>query len=160
MELTQILVVGDLNRSSRFYQDVLGAEPFREYRGTSAVLRLLGNWILLVTGGPPTADKPSVSFAPPADPDLVSRAWTIRVPDCRAAYQTLGERGAQFLTPPVERESEIRCFLRDPDGHLIELSEYRQDQSAQVRRPRGTEHGSQGVRSESAAPSRMPRRTG
>lgn len=125
MELTHILVVGDVNRSSRFYQEVLGAEPYREYGGTSAVLRFLGNWVLLVTGGPPTEDKPSVTFAPPADPDLVSRAWTIRVPDCQAAFRTLGARGAQFLTPPVAHGREVRCFLRDPDGHLIEVSEYR-----------------------------------
>lgn len=125
MELTHILVVGDVHRSSRFYQDALGAEPYREYGGTSAVLRFLDNWVLLVTGGPPSEDKPSVTFAPPADPDLVSRAWTIRVPDCQAAYQTLTARGAQFLAPPVTREREVRCFLRDPDGHLIEVSEYR-----------------------------------
>lgn len=125
MELTHILVVSDVNGSSRFYQDVLGAELYREYAGTSVVLRFLGNWILLVSGGAPTKDKPSVTFAPPPDPDQVSRAWTIRVPDCRAAHHTLSERGAQFLTPPVTRGAETRCFLRDPDSHLIELSEYR-----------------------------------
>ena len=89
------------------------------------VLRFLGDWILLVSGGPPTDDKPSVTFAAPADPDVVSRAWTIRVPDCHAAYRTLAERGAEFLTPPIQHGREVRCFLRDPDGHLIELSEYR-----------------------------------
>jgi catechol 2,3-dioxygenase-like lactoylglutathione lyase family enzyme len=126
MELTHLLVVSDLSRSVPFYRDVLGAEMYREYGGTSAVLRFLGNWVLLVTGSPPTEDKPSVTFAPPPDPGVVSREWTIRVPDCRAAYQTLRARGAEFLTPPVEWGSEIRCFLRDPDAHLIELSEYRQ----------------------------------
>jgi hypothetical protein len=76
-----------------------------------------------VTGGPPTEDKPSVTFGPPADPDTVSVAFTIRVPDCMAAYATLLERGAVFLTPPVVRPWETRCFLRDPDGHLFELSQ-------------------------------------
>ena len=125
MELTHLLVVGDIGRSSRFYQQVLGAELYREYGGTSVVLRFLGDWILLVSSGPPTDDKPSVTFAAPADPDVVSRAWTIRVPDCHAAYRTLAERGAEFLTPPIQHGREVRCFLRDPDGHLIELSEYR-----------------------------------
>jgi catechol 2,3-dioxygenase-like lactoylglutathione lyase family enzyme len=124
MELTQIIVVADPEASLRFYRDVLGAELFRQYAG-SVVLRFLGNWVLLVEGGPPTVDKPTVTFAPPGDPDVVSRAWTIRVEDCRDAYEVLTQRGATFLTPPVQTGAETRCFLRDPDGHLIELSEYR-----------------------------------
>ena len=123
MEITTILVVTDLERSRAFYRDVLGAEVHREYGGTSVVLRFLETWLLLVTGGPPTEDKPTVTFAPPSDPDTVSVAFTIRVPDCMAAYATLKERGAAFLTPPVVRPWETRCFLRDPDGHLIELSQ-------------------------------------
>jgi catechol 2,3-dioxygenase-like lactoylglutathione lyase family enzyme len=78
-----------------------------------------------VTGGGPTADKPTVTFATPADPDRVSHEMTIRVPDCHGAYETLLARGAEFLTPPVEYEWEIRAFFRDPDGHLIEISESR-----------------------------------
>lgn len=125
MELTHLLVVADAQRSRDFYRDVLGAEVYREYGGTSVVLRFLGNWVLLVTGGAPTADKPTVTMAPPSDPDVVSSEWTIRVPDCRGAYETLRGRRARFLTEPVEWDHEVRCFLRDPDGHLIELSEYR-----------------------------------
>ena len=87
------------------------------------VLRLFGTWLLLVTGGGPTPDKPEVTFAPPPDPGAVSHAMTIRVPDCRAAYETLLGRGAEFLTPPVDYEWEVRCFFRDPDGHLLEISE-------------------------------------
>jgi catechol 2,3-dioxygenase-like lactoylglutathione lyase family enzyme len=125
MELTHLLVVSDLQRSVPFYRDVLGATVYREYGGTSSVLQFLGNWLLLVTGGEPTADKPTVTFAPPADPDTVSHEMTIRVPDCHAAYETLRGRGAEFLTPPVEYEWEIRAFFGDPDGHLIEISESR-----------------------------------
>jgi catechol 2,3-dioxygenase-like lactoylglutathione lyase family enzyme len=125
MELTHVLVVSDVAQSRAFYQEVLGAEIYREYGGTSVVLRFLGAWLLLVSGGGPTADKPGVVFAPPADPDTVSDEMTIRVPDCRAAYETLSARGARFLTPPVEYEGEVRCFFRDPDGHLLEISESR-----------------------------------
>jgi catechol 2,3-dioxygenase-like lactoylglutathione lyase family enzyme len=121
--VTHILVVTDPARSRDFWVDVLGAEPYREYGGTSVVLRFAGTWLLLVTGGGPTADKPSVTFAPPADPDLVSHAMTLRVADCRAAYAALAARGAVFLTPPHDWGGEIRCFLRDPDGHLVELSQ-------------------------------------
>ena len=125
MELTHILVVEDVERARAWYVDVLGAELYREYGGTSAVLTFEEAWLLLVTGGEPTADKPTVTFASPADPDMVAHAMTIRVPDCRAAYETLRDRGATFLTPPHDWGREIRCFFRDPDGHLFEISEAR-----------------------------------
>ena len=102
MELTHILVVAELERARTFYRDVLGAEVYREYGGSSCVLRAFGTWLLLVTGGGPTADKPTVTFAPPPDPDTVSHSMTIRVPDCRAAHALLSGRGAAFLAPPVE----------------------------------------------------------
>lgn len=123
LELTHLFVVSDLARSTAFYRDILGADVHGEYGGTSCVLRFAGNWLLLVTGGDPTPDKPTVRFAPPDDPDRVSAELTMKVPDCRAAYETLIGRGAAFLTPPVEYAWEIRAFFRDPDGHLLEISE-------------------------------------
>lgn len=125
VQLTHLLVVSDLDRARAFYCDVLGASVYREYGGTSVVLNLVGNWLLLVTGGGPTEDKPGVVFAPPAEPGTVSHEMTFRVPDCRAAYAILKARGARFLTPPVVYEHEIRCFFRDPDEHLLEISESR-----------------------------------
>jgi catechol 2,3-dioxygenase-like lactoylglutathione lyase family enzyme len=121
--VTQILVVADPARSRDFWVDVLGAELYREYGGTSVVLRFAGSWLLLVSGGGPTADKPAVTFAPPANADLVSHAMTVRVADCQAAYAALLARGAAFLTPPYDWGGEIRCFVRDPDGHLVEISQ-------------------------------------
>ena len=123
MEMTLLLVVTDVDRSRKWYEEVLGATVYREYGGSSCVLQFLGNWLLLVTGGDPTDDKPTVSFAAPADPDRVSAEVTIRVPDCRGAYETLVERGAEFLTPPVDNGYEVRAFFRDPDGHLWEISQ-------------------------------------
>ena len=123
--LTHILVVADLGLARAFYEDVLGARVHREYGGTSCVLRFADAWLLLVTGGGPTEDKPTVVFEPPRDPDSVAHAMTIRVPDCRDAYQTLRQRGARFLTPPKDWGAEVRCFFRDPDGHLLEISEAR-----------------------------------
>ena len=121
--LTLLLVVSDMERSRHFYRDVLGATVYREYGGTSCVLSFQGAWLLLVTGGGPTKDKPTVTFAPPTQPDIVSNELTIRVPDCQAAYEILKKRGATFLTPPVDWGGEIRCFFRDPDGNLLEISE-------------------------------------
>lgn len=123
MELTRLLVVQDIERSRAWYGDVLGAEVLREY-GSSVVLKFLGSWLLLVTSGGPTEDKPTVSFTPPADPNAVSAELIVRVDDCQAAYEQLSSRGAEFLTPPVRWDhGEIRAFFRDPDGHLFEISE-------------------------------------
>jgi lactoylglutathione lyase len=123
MAVTVLRVVADLDRAVAFYRDVLGASLYREYGGSSAVFSFAGSWILLVTGGEPTADKPGVTFSPPPDPATVSCELTIRVPDCRGAYEILVARGAVFLTPPYDWGGEIRCFFRDPDGHLLEISQ-------------------------------------
>ena len=95
VELTILLVVSDLAASRSFYQHVLGAKVVREYGDTSCVLNFQGSWILLVTGGGPTMDKPDVTFAPPVDPNTVSHELTMRVPDCQAAYKVLKSRGAE-----------------------------------------------------------------
>jgi catechol 2,3-dioxygenase-like lactoylglutathione lyase family enzyme len=121
--LTHLFVVSDMEVARSFYRDVLGATVYREYGGTSCVLQFQGSWLLLVTGGGPTKDKPTITFVPPADPDRVSSELTMRVPDCLAAYDVLRARGATFLTRPVDWGGEIRCFFRDPDGHLLEISE-------------------------------------
>ena len=123
---THILVVADPARSRAWYTDVLGATLYREY-GSSVVLSFGGTWLLLVEGGGPTDDKPDVTLAPPAGPNRRDNLFTIRVDDCQATYEVLSARGGVFLTPPVSHGSETRCFLRDPAGHLFELSEYGQD---------------------------------
>jgi catechol 2,3-dioxygenase-like lactoylglutathione lyase family enzyme len=125
LAVTHILVVSDFARSKAWYLEVLGATLYGEYGGTSVVLQLGGAWLLIVTGGGPTDDKPDVTLAPPADPNLRDSLFTMRVDDCRATYEELRGRGAVFLRPPVDHGAETRCFLRDPDGHLFEISEYR-----------------------------------
>ncbi len=123
MALTHVLVVSDFQASVSWYRDVLGANLFREYGGTSAVFDFNGSWLLVVIGGEPTPDKPDVAFGAPESPDTVDHSFTIRVANCQRAYETLSSRGAVFLTPPYDWGSEIRCFFRDPDGHLFEISE-------------------------------------
>ena len=123
MELTHILVVSDLDRARSFYEDVLGAELYGEYGGTSLVFNFNRAWLLIVTGGESTKDKPTVKFAAPDDPDRVSHSMTIRVQNCQEAYETLLARGAEFLSAPVNWGYEIRAFFRDPDGHLFEISQ-------------------------------------
>jgi catechol 2,3-dioxygenase-like lactoylglutathione lyase family enzyme len=123
VELRHLLVVSDYARSLAFYRDVLGATVVREFSGTLCFLSFGGGQILLTVPGGPTKDKPTVTFAPPADADSVSSELAIRVPDCSAAYEVLRSRGAEFLTPPVDWGYEVRAFFRDPDGHLLELSQ-------------------------------------
>ena len=123
MAMTHILVVKDMEKSKNFYLNVLGAELYREYGGTSAVISFLGNWILLVTGGEPTPDKPSITFEASEDTQKVSHAFTIRVSDCQKSYESLLAKGAVFETPPYDWGAEIRCFFRDPDHNLWEISE-------------------------------------
>jgi len=85
LAVTSILVVSDLDRSKRWYLDVLGASLYGEYGGTSVVLSLGNAWILIVTGGGPTDDKPTVSLVPPPDRDVRDNLFTMRVADCVAA---------------------------------------------------------------------------
>jgi catechol 2,3-dioxygenase-like lactoylglutathione lyase family enzyme len=122
MELTRLLVVRDVEVSRDWYVGVVGATLEGEYGGTSLVLRIAEAWLLVVTGGEPTKDKPTVTFVSPDDPDRVSAELIFRVPDCRAAYEALVGRGASFLHEPVDNGYEVRAFFRDPDGHLFEIS--------------------------------------
>ncbi len=123
-ELTSILVVNNLDKALPFYTEILQAELIRTYGGTSAVLKFLNNWLLLVTPGDPTEDKPEVYFKPSENINSVHHAFTIRVTDCQHSYEILKERGAQFITPPYDWGMEIRCFFRDVDGNLFEISEF------------------------------------
>ncbi len=88
------------------------------------VLDFLGSWILLVTSGDPTKDKPETKFTLPIDKNKVSHSFTIRVENCNDSYEILKKRGAEFITPPVVWGAETRCFFYDSDGHLFEISEY------------------------------------
>ncbi len=123
VELRYLLVASDYARSLAFYRDVLGATVVRQISDVLCLLSLGGGEFLLTVGGDPTRDKPTVTFTPPTAPDTVSSELNIHVPDCFAAYEVLRSRGAEFLTQPVDWGYEVRAFLRDPDGHLIELTQ-------------------------------------
>jgi catechol 2,3-dioxygenase-like lactoylglutathione lyase family enzyme len=119
--LTHFIVSSDVERSRRFYADVLGGEVLLE--GEPTIVALANGWIIINVGGGPTDDKPTVTLEPPTDPDRVSSFLNIRVADIHSVYSTWSERGADFLTPPIDRGREIRCYMRDPDGHLIEVGQ-------------------------------------
>ncbi len=123
VELKYLLVVSDYACSLAFYRDVLGATIVREISDTLCLLSFGGAEVMLTVGGGPTKDKPTVTFASPIDPDRVTSELVIRVPDCLAAYEVLRSRRAEFLSPPVDWGYEVRAFFRDPDGHLLEISQ-------------------------------------
>jgi catechol 2,3-dioxygenase-like lactoylglutathione lyase family enzyme len=121
IRLTHFIVSDDIARSCRFYTDVLGGELVME--GEPSVVALANGWIIINVGGGPTDDKPTVVLEAPRDPDRVSSFLNIRVADIDAVYAEWSARGAEFLTPPIDRGREIRCYMRDPDGHLIEVGQ-------------------------------------
>ena len=118
---TVLLIVDDINRSRDFYRDVLGAKVVLER--DPAILKFFNTWLIINVGGGPTQDKPDVTLTPPRDPQTASSALNLRVADIQSVYETWTARGAQFLTPPVHYQRELRAYLRDPDGHLIEVGQ-------------------------------------
>ncbi|MGA4544965.1 VOC family protein [Uniformispora flossi] len=119
--LTHFLTVGDVRRSRTFYSEVLGGEVVLEEN--PCVVKLGGGWIIMNPGGGPTADKPDVTLSTPTDPHRVSSFLNLRVADIDRCYREWTAKGAEFLTRPIDRTAELRCYLRDPDGYLIEVGQ-------------------------------------
>jgi catechol 2,3-dioxygenase-like lactoylglutathione lyase family enzyme len=119
--LTHFIVSDDVPRSAAFYSDVLGGEVVLE--GEPTMVQLANSWVIINVGGGPTDDKPEVLLEAPSDPERVSAFLNIRVADIQRCYEEWSSKGAEFLTEPKQHESEIRCYMRDPDGHLIEVGQ-------------------------------------
>ena len=119
--LTHFLISRDVARSKNFYVDVLGGRAVRE--GEPTIVKLANSWIIINVGGGPTEDKPEVHLDVPPDANHHSAFMNIRVADIDQIYHDWSSRGAQFITPPIDRGAEIRCYIRDPDGHLIEVGQ-------------------------------------
>jgi catechol 2,3-dioxygenase-like lactoylglutathione lyase family enzyme len=121
MVLTHFITSDDVERSRRFYTEVLGGTVVFGPEPTN--VKLANSFIVINAGGGPTDDKPTVTLETPRDPDRVSSFLNIRVTDIRAKYEEWSAKGAEFLTPPKQHAYEIRCYIRDPDGYLIELGQ-------------------------------------
>jgi lactoylglutathione lyase len=119
--VTNTLIVRDIKRSVAFYCDFLGATVLRE--GEPTFLRLGNVWLTINIGGGPTDDKPEVVAAPPRDPNALSIFLNFRVTDIRRYYDLWSSRGAKFITEPKVQATELRCYMRDPDGYLIEVGQ-------------------------------------
>ncbi|ARH89339.1 MULTISPECIES: VOC family protein [Streptomyces] len=119
--LTHFLTVADVARSRAFYADVLGGEVV--LAENPCIVKLANGWIIMNPGGGPTPDKPDITLRPPTDPKTASSFLNIRVADIEECHRQWSAKGAEFLTPPLDRKAELRCYLRDPDGYLIEVGQ-------------------------------------
>ncbi|SRR6266487_5828231 len=119
--LTHFLTVADVKRSTDFYLRILGGKVIRS--GEPTIIQIANSWIVLNVGGGPTDDKPTVTLQTPQNPKQVSNFMNIRVADIRASYEDWRRKGAEFLTEPKDHVLEIRCYMRDPDGYIIEVGQ-------------------------------------
>ena len=119
--LTHFIVSDDVERSRGFYSDVLGGETVMT--GEPSIVQLANSWIIINVGGGPTIDKPEVILETPPDINRASSFLNIRVADIGAVYEQWRARGGEVITPPLDLGTEIRCYMRDPDGHLIEIGQ-------------------------------------
>jgi catechol 2,3-dioxygenase-like lactoylglutathione lyase family enzyme len=119
--VTLFLTVRSVARARSFYSEVLGGQVVLEEN--PCMVKLANSWVIMNPGGPPTPDKPEVTLVDNEPGNTVSAFMNLRVADVQACYAQWSSRGAEFLTPPIDRGAEIRCYMRDPDGYLIEVGQ-------------------------------------
>lgn len=127
--IAAFITVTDIERSLRFYEKVFGGrvQSRGDSKGAPGYIQIANTWLIVYFGGGPTPDKPTVTLSVPADSDPVSSFMNIRVADIQACYELWRSRGAEFLTEPKEKYGETRCYVRDPDGHIIEVGQSNPD---------------------------------
>src|SRR5579863_9866257 len=124
ISIAHFLTVADMDRSARFYEKVFDGRILSrgDSSGAPVYLQIANTWLLVNVGGGPTPDKPTVTLSVP-DPDHINSFMNIRVADIEACYKLWKSRGAEFITPPIPKYGEIRCYMRDPDGYIIEVGQ-------------------------------------
>ncbi len=127
--VTHFITVADIERSLRFYEKVFGGRILSrgDSKGAPGYIQIANTWLIVNVGGDPTPDKPSITLSTPADPDSVSSFMNIRVADIQACYELWRKRGAEFITEPKNKYGETRCYIRDPDGYIIEIGQSKPD---------------------------------
>ena len=117
--VTNFLVVSNQDRSRDFYQRIFGGKVVMQR--DPVIMKIANTWLILNDGGGPTDDKPTVTLTTPSDPNQTSAFMNVRVADIQKVYKDWSAKGAKFLTEPKDHGFEIRAYIRDPDGHLIEV---------------------------------------
>lgn len=119
--VTHFITVRSVARSRAFYSEVLGGQIVLEEN--PCIIKLSNSWLIMNPGGGPTPDKPNISVVDYEPGNTVSSFLNLRVADIQACYEQWSSRGAEFITPPIDRGAEIRCYMRDPDGYMIEVGQ-------------------------------------
>ena len=119
--VTQFLTVRSVARSRAVYSEVLGGRVVLEEN--PCMVKLSNSWVIMNPGGGPTPDKPDISVVDYEPVSTISTFLNLRVADIQACYEKWSAKGAEFVTPPIDRGAEIRCYIRDPDGYLIEVGQ-------------------------------------
>ena len=127
--VAHFLTVADIDRSAQFYEKIFGGRILSkgDSSGAPGYIQIANAWLIVNVGGGPTPDKPSVTLSVPRDPDAVSSFMNIRVAHIQACYEQWRNRGAEFITEPKDKYGEIRCYIRDPDGYIIEVGQSKPD---------------------------------
>ncbi len=121
---THFVVAADKDVTARFYADVMGGEIVFAHELAPTFVKLANTWVIVNTGGGPTPDKPETILEPPPDPNRASAFMNVRVADIHAVYEEWSAKGADFITPPLDNGGfELRCYVRDPDGRIIEVGQ-------------------------------------
>jgi catechol 2,3-dioxygenase-like lactoylglutathione lyase family enzyme len=124
ISIAYFLTVADIERSARYYEKVFSARILSrgDSKGAPGYVQIVNTWLILNVGGGPTPDKPTITLSVP-DPNRINSFMNMRVADIQACYKLWKSRGAEFITEPLEKYGEWRCYIRDPDGHLIEVGQ-------------------------------------
>jgi catechol 2,3-dioxygenase-like lactoylglutathione lyase family enzyme len=122
--VTLFVTVADIERSALYYEKVFGGRilSLGDSKGASGHILIANTWLIVNVGGGPTPDKPTVTLSVP-DPNHINSFMNFRVADIQACYELWKSRGAEFLTEPIPKYGEIRCYIRDPDGYIIEVGQ-------------------------------------
>jgi putative intracellular protease/amidase/catechol 2,3-dioxygenase-like lactoylglutathione lyase family enzyme len=123
ISIAHFLTVTNIDRSLDYYEKVFGARILSRGDGNApGYLQLANIWMILNVGGGPTPDKPTVTLSVP-DPNHINSFMNFRVADIQACYKLWKSRGAEFITEPIPKYGETRCYIRDPDGYIIEVGQ-------------------------------------
>ena len=105
--VTLFITVRKVARSRDFYSRVLGGTVVMDEN--PCMVKLSNSWIIMNPGGPPTPDKPHISVVDYQPSNTTSMFMNLRVADIQACYEEWKAKGAEFVTPPIDRGAEIRC---------------------------------------------------
>lgn len=120
--VTHFITVTDIKRSVDYYASVFGGTILMD--SGPGIVKLANTWIIFNTGGGPTDDKPEHYLESPTPESRTFRSFlNIRVSDIQKVYKEWTAKGAQFITEPKDHGAEIRCYITDPDGYIIEVGQ-------------------------------------